>query len=240
MVKQTILPRSLEKKYDVSVPKRKSRDPYPWEEKLIGGHHRITREFFRCKGSSLNPVRKTFDSFGNPTMVFDCDGKARHSLPMKNDQEYIYPVLIEILNFIQGKTEKKVIVTSGHRCPVHNTYVDESKRNQTSKHLIGAEVDFYVKGMENKPEKIVQIIEEYYQSKYLEPAFTVFLRENRGKQSALLNKEILVRIHQKNEERNFDNRHPYPYISLEVRFDSEENTVVNYNWSKAHKGYLQW
>src|SRR5688572_14981430 len=113
------------------------RDPYPWEEGKVGKFPKITKEFFRCKGSLLNP----------PKPDADCGGK--HSLPLIHQKENVYSILIDLLNYLQQKTQKRVVITSGHRCPQHNTYVDPSARNQTSKHLIGAEVSFYVQGLEN-------------------------------------------------------------------------------------------
>jgi len=37
------------------------------------------------------------------------------------------------------------------------------------------------------------------------------------------------------EGRNFDNRHPYPYIELQVRHDRETGKPVSYSWNGAHK-----
>ena len=53
------------------------------------------------------------------------------------------------------------------------------------------------------------------------------------------NKEIFIKLYKKKEGRNFDNRHPYPYISIQVRFDTELNERVIYSWDKAYKNYLR-
>jgi hypothetical protein len=51
------------------------------------------------------------------------------------------------------------------------------------------------------------------------------------------NKEILIKLYLKNEGRDFDNRHPYPYVSIQVRFDRELNEKVVCSWQKAFNGY---
>jgi hypothetical protein len=51
------------------------------------------------------------------------------------------------------------------------------------------------------------------------------------------NKEILIKLYKKEEGRDFDNRHPYPYISVQVRFDCEHNEKVVSSWQKAFNGY---
>jgi len=225
-----------ETKYELAEPKLRGRNRYPWEERQVGGFPKITKEYFRCKGSSLHPLRSTHDSLGNIMQCVDCEGKEKHSLPLKEGKECIYPILIDLLNAVQEKAQKRVVITCGHRCPKHNQYADPSKRNQTSKHMIGAEVDFYVKGLEDDPEKVVQLIQKTYQEWSAEPPFAVFLTDSK-QPGASFNKEVSVKIHDKEEDRDFDNRHPYPYITIEVRFDRNEGKLVHYNWAKAHKGF---
>ncbi len=53
------------------------------------------------------------------------------------------------------------------------------------------------------------------------------------------NKEILIKVYQSNEGRDFDNRHPYPYICIEVLWDRNKKENVSFNLEKANKGYLQ-
>ena len=60
------------------------------------------------------------------------------------------------------KKKKQVVITSGHRCPEHNRYNDPLPKNQYSKHMIGAEVSFYVKGLEKNPEEVVVLLQEYF------------------------------------------------------------------------------
>ena len=68
----------------------KKRKPYPWEAKRIGKHLRITKEFFRCRGSVLSPpiqIHRQKDFIYH----LDCGGIEMHGLPLKNREEYIYP-----------------------------------------------------------------------------------------------------------------------------------------------------
>src|SRR5690606_2499225 len=95
---------------------------------------------------------------------YDCNGSEKHSLPLRDKKEFVYPILIDLLNYLQMKTEKRVVITCGHRCPDHNTYSDQSSSNRYSKHMIGAEVSFYIQGMEEEPEVILDLIQEYYKS----------------------------------------------------------------------------
>ena len=54
------------------------------------------------------------------------------------------------------------------------------------------------------------------------------------------NREIFIKLYQKNEGRNFDNRHPYPYISVQVRYDYDAQKKVTYSWDKAFRNYMRW
>jgi hypothetical protein len=217
---------------------------YYWESGLSPKHPPITKEFFRCKGSGLNPIHLVAENGKETLRYSDCNGPDKHSLPLKNQKEFIYPVLIDILNWIQLNTGKRLIITSGHRCPEHNSYVDPSPKNHCSKHMIGAEVSFYVQGMENDAEKIVQKILDFYknQPRYRgQKEYEIFYRYDKETDTAIqpwFNKEIFVKLYTKNEGRNFDNRHPYPYISIQVRYDRDLQERVSYSWPQA-QNYLR-
>lgn len=229
--------------FKVPPPEPVAPIPYVWETNLIGGCPKITKEYFRCKGSSLNPVRlvqkvKQVDHY------IDCGGG--HSLPLKDNKEFVYPILIDLLNHIQARTNCKVVITCGHCCPDHQAYSDPSPQNQYSKHMIGAEVAFYVQGMENSPEKISQLIQNYYKTepKYENHSDYVQFKpyeKNDANTSItpIYNKEIFLKIYKENEGRNFDNRHPYPYIAIQVRYDFEAKERVVYAWNLAHRNYLR-
>lgn len=202
---------------------------YEWRKE---GPAPITKEFFRCKGCSTNPPYTN-----NEETVTDCGGWRKHSLPVKEKEEFIYPILITLLNYVQERTGHKVIITSGHRCPQHNTYVDPGRGNQYSKHMIGAEVSFYVEGME--PLAIVEIIQEYYK----DTEYALFKRyegETNVSTPPWSNKEIFIKLFKESEGRNGDNQHPYPYLSIQVRYDRERGEAVTYSWAQANKGiYLK-
>ncbi len=224
-----------EKVFSEVCSSEKKREKYPWEEVYSGALLRITKEYFRCRGSDVNPARIKEE-------IVDCGGVDKHGLPFQGDQEFIYPVLIDLLNHIQEKSQTGVVITTGHRCPVHNRYADSSKIAQSSKHQIGAEVDFYVEQFESKPLLVIQWIMDYYQANS-NAEYNRFIRCQKNpeglKHPGWYNKEIFLRIHEKNEGRDFDNRHPYPYITIEVRFDKIKNEPVVYDWPKANTGYLR-
>ncbi len=226
-------------------PQKISFDPYPWEKGGIGNLPKITKEYFRCKGSNLNPVHIVQQN-GEPLRCFDCGGTEKHSLPLRDDKEFIYSILIDLLNHLQSKTGKRVVITSGHRCPEHNAYVDASPSNQHSKHMIGAEVSFYVHTFEEKPEAIIKLLQDYYKNnpKYTgQKEFEEFQRYEKNDTdvttSPWYNKEIFVKLFKKKEGRDFDNRHPYPYLSIQVRYDIATKEKVVFSWEKAHKNYLR-
>lgn len=222
------------------------REPYPWENRQAGDFPKITKDFFRCKGSGLNPVRLV-QKDKELIRYYDCGGPQKHSLPLRDQKEFIYPILIDLLNYIQIKTNKRVVITCGHCCPDHNLYIDSSPANQTSKHLIGAEVDFYVQGLEQQPEKVVDLILAYYREtpKYKGlKDYEEFKRYDKEdikiSTQPWYNKEIFVKLFRKTEGRDFDNRHPYSYLSIQVRYDWDLEEKVNYSWDKAFRNFHRW
>lgn len=231
--------------YPIAMPEASPRSAYPWEI----NHHlpKITKDFFRCKGSVHNPPR--FDlpaEGGQPAPCLDCEGGNRHGLPVIHGKEGVYPILLDLLNYVQKKTSRRVIVTSGHRCPLHNMYIDHSKENLISKHQIGAEVDFYVQGMEDRPLEVVGLLMQYYQEQELYAgqkeyqSFSRYEKEDAHVATApWMNKEVYIKMHQKGEGRNFDNQHPHPYISIQVRYDRDRKEKVVYDWKKANQGYVK-
>ena len=138
--------------FPIAPPQLALRASYPWETE--GNLPRITKDFFRCKGSSLNPFM--IDKG-------DCEGGSQHGLSVLKGKEGVYPILLNLLNYLQKKTEKKVVITCGHRCATHNAYADPSQENRFSKHQRGAEVDFYVHGSEGKAEEVPSLLMQSYQ-----------------------------------------------------------------------------
>ena len=202
-------------------------EPYAWEERFSGNLAKITKEHFRCKGTSFNPP-----FMRDKVRVADC---GKHTLPLRDGKEYVYPILIELLNYLQFKTNKKVIITCGHRCIDHNIYVGGPTY---SKHIIGAEVAFYVQGMESEPGLIIKYLIDYYKD-HSNSQYREFKRYDKNDSSVAtqpwFNKEIFIKLFSKTEGRDFDNSHPYPFISIQVRLDG--NKPVSYTWPQANNYY---
>lgn len=214
----------------IDTPKQRIREPYSWEHYLTGELPKITKEYFRCHGQGKSPPRNVDANF-----YYDCGGYDKHSLPIREHREYIYPVLIDLLNHVQMMTHKKVIITCGHRCPVHDRYAQNGRYTALSKHLIGAEVDFYVEGMESQPEKIITILKDYY-AQHGDKEYATFVRGHHEEG----NKEVSFKIYQKDEARDLDNQHPYPYIAIQVKYDRELNKKVVCTSDEATHCYLRW
>ncbi|MCE5294525.1 MAG: hypothetical protein LLF94_07940 [Chlamydiales bacterium] len=209
--------------------------PYPWQPQ--GGSVRsITKEYFRCKGNFANPPLIITKDGKEINRFYDCSGADKHSLPLRDGKEFIYPILLDILNHVQNVTGNSVIVSSGHRCITHQAFMDPSPKGSSSKHQMGAEVDFYVQGLEEQPMKIIEIILNYYKD---DPAkeyktFSRFEKPTDVSTAPWLNKEIFIKLFKRTEGRNHDNRHPYPYISIQVRFDRQKNERVTFSPELAH------
>ena len=235
--------------FPIFIPNTRVREPYSWEEGTTENLQRITKEYFRCKGSKLNvPFYDNTDE-DKPITYEDCGGGTTHSLPIIHGKEGVYPILLELINYLQQKTQKRVIITCGHRCPLHNKYSDRSKHNRTSKHMIGAEVDFYVQGLEDRPMEVVELIFQFYREKkgkgYVGVReYEIFNRYEKVDTDVStmpwFNKEIFIKLYSETEGRDFDNRHPYPYISIQVRYDRDTKERVVYSWDKATSEYLRW
>lgn len=216
---------------------------YPWKSGTGANFAKITKEFFRCKGCPLNPQR-VITQGGALVKQGDCAGAASHSLPLHEGKEFIYPILIDILNYVQKKTDKPVVITCGHQCPTHRQYAKAEGEKLPSKHMNGTEVDFYVAGLENQPQKIIDILMAYYEenSKYKgKKEYLEFTRYTKGdiniKTQPWMNQEIFIKLYTPSEGRNFDNRHPFSYISIQVRYDMEKNQKVNFSWDEAEKNF---
>lgn len=215
---------------------------YPWSPSQ---EKKITKYHFRCKGNLCNPPLIDIQN-GQKKYTFDCEGSEQHSLPICNGEEFIYPILIDLLNHVQNKAQAKVIITSGHRCPEHNAYIDPSPQNASSKHLIGAEVSFYVEGYERSPAKVIEWIKEFYSthpSKRLDKELATFQTYDKNdiplKTKPILNKEVFIKTYQQNEGRNRDNTHSFPYVSIQVRWDQDKNERVLYSPQQAHHGFYR-
>jgi len=202
----------------------------------------ITKEFFRCRGSSLHLPIPVISDGKVVENIFDCAGSSTHSLPIREGKEYIYPVLIEILNTIQQKTRKQVVITSGHRCPQHHRYANAKGGPNSMKHMMGGCVTFYVAGLEDKPKEILKAIFAYYKnypvSEKEKQKYTEFSRSdptNDTTTAPWYNKEIMIKFYKSNEGRDGDNAHPFPYFSIQVRFDREKNASLLFRQNEAEQ-----
>ncbi len=208
---------------------------YPWETAGAPHLRPITKEHFRCRGRRSHPPKPNH----NGELQGDCDGYFEHGLPVRNGEEGVQPILIELLNILQEKTKNQVIVTSGHRCPKHQAYLYSHPKAQASKHQVGAEVAFYIPNWE--PENLIPIIENFYKShsRYEQrPSYLHFKRwdkETDVRTPPWYNEEIFIKIYQQDEGRNEDNSHPFPYLSIQVRYDMEKGEKVQYTWKGSQE-----
>jgi hypothetical protein len=241
-VKDPIVRLSSELYFTNSLPRRKEKEKYPWEERYIGSFTKITKESFRCRGSSSHGERMIINSDGLEERLVDCEGLGSHSLPVREGEEFIYDILIDLLNHVQAKNKKRVIITSGYRCPIHNRYCNHTKINASSKHQIGGEVDFYVEGMEQDVEVIVEQLIDYYKEQ--EPSYQQFrkvIREKNGIQYPVWsNKEISISISHYKISGDLDNAFSHPYITIDLKLDRERGERVEYSWQKANNGYMRY
>ena len=233
---EPVVRKNSQKEYVLKEPVAKRAPIYPWDKKGPSKYTKITKEHFRCKGSFANPVRTVVQKNGSLERYFDCGGMDRHSLYLKEGQEYIYPVLLNLLNYIQEVSGHKVIITSGYRCPDHNAYVDPA--NHSSKHMVGAAVTFYVQDFDIQ--KVVLLIQKYYaQNKELSSFERYTKNDTDCSTPPWMNKEVYVKLYMGSEGRNPDNGHPFPYLSLQVRHDMIRDKKVAYSWEEAFRSYLR-
>jgi len=233
---------SDERPYIIAEEPTKNTPPkFPWEYGTQHGIPPITKEFFRCQGSPLNQKKITLSDLGDTEELSDCGGYEEHGLPLRDGKEFVQPILINLLNALQEKFSERVVITSGHRCPKHNTYVDPSTFNKTTRHLLGAEVAFYVENFENRPQEVIKSIQEYFakedEKKYRQ--FHRWEKETDVSTKPWYNEEIFIKLYKKEEGRDFDNRHPYPYISVQVRYDRNKHEKISYSWDKANRQFLR-
>ena len=109
--------------------------------------------------------------------------------------------------------------------------------------MLGAEVDFYVEGMEEEPLKIVELLQTYYAENFEDKSYTQFERfEKEGLNVSTppwLNKEIFIKLYLPHEGRSVDNPHNYPYIGIQMRFERQTNSKVSFDAS-ASQNYLRY
>jgi hypothetical protein len=84
--------------------------------------------------------------------------------------------------------------------------------------------------MEGSPLDVVQILIDSYKGQRGLENFQKF-------EKSWQNKEICIKLRTSSEGRNGDNQHPYPYLSLQVRWDRQSQELVSYEWKRAHLEY---
>jgi hypothetical protein len=213
-----------ESRLALNPPQKKVFERYPWQkaERL---YPLITKEHFRCKGCTTN-VAKMISRGGAIELCRDCDGMDGHTLPIRDEKEFVYPKLLEILNAIQDKFSLPVRITSGHRCQEHQHYITEGLGSRFSKHLIGAAVTFYVEGMESNCELVIDAIQDLYRNKdggVSNQELSAFRRWDVDKTDVSTppwyNKEIFIKLFLPHEGRDGDNSHAHAYIEIQMRYD---------------------
>jgi hypothetical protein len=110
--------------------------------------------------------------------------------------------------------------------------------------MLGAEVSFYLEGLEMNPELVIETLKRYYADLYTTPDFTEFQRHVGSSIDVSIapwyNKEIFIKLYQSHEGRNGDNPHTFPYIAIQVRYDKEKRERVLYSWDKAFNSYMRY
>lgn len=221
----TITRQSDEKRYPLPTPVLHKRAPYPWEHTIAP----LTLEHFRCHGNPLNPPLQRGD-------VYHADCNGAHSLPIREEQEFIYPPILPLLNHLQDTLQTPVTITSGHRCPTHNTYLDPE--NASSKHQIGAEVTFLIPHL--PPETILEALFLYFDPRG-EEAFSRWDPEKTNVSTPpWYNKYVFIKLFLPDEGRDLDNSHPHPYIAIQVRRDPTTNQPVSYSWPEAQRRFWRY
>lgn len=201
---------------------------YPWEP-IHGSIPRITPYFFMCKGRIDHP--HVFSPQGQ--VIFDCVGHVYHSMFLKEGRAFVYPILLKLLNYVQKELHAPVIITSGNRCVQHNSYISRENTNKKNKYMVGAQVDFYVYGYEEQPERVMEILQKFYVNQA--SAYSQFYSVQTGMLSpSYKNQEVAIHLFDRTERRNSDNAHSYPYLSIEVLIANGHSVNVNQDWQNGY------
>ena len=98
--------------------------------------------------------------------------------------------------------------------------------------------------MEDRPLEVIGLLMQYYQESPEYQGKKEFLHfdryqknDTRTSTQPWMNQEIFIKLHQKHEGRDADNRHPHAYVSIQVRYDRHRKQRVLYDWRTANLGY---
>lgn len=216
--------------YPLLPPQKKEKEKYPWEKEAQVKLDPVAVSDFICKGSKKHPNRIIVRASQEELSYEDCGGKEEHGTPT------IYPILPRLLNRVQELTGRRVVITSGFRCPKHEQYLHPGEVAPSSLYTHGAACDFYVEGLQNSPQIVIKIIQDFYKQDPAtshDPSFTVFHRLPLDTSHAVtpwINREICLIINTDQEGRNPDNAHDFPYISLLVHYDREAKKPIKTTW----------
>lgn len=202
---------------------------YPWEISLPCGIESITINDFRCKGS-VSHKKKASKGRSTSVYIMDCNSES-HSLPLRGGKEYVFPVLIDMCNYVQQELKSCVKIAAGHRCDAHSRYQLASLRNVGSRHRACALVTLYVENCSDTPEKVVDSIASFlasdcYKRDNIFKTSCKYIHQG-TKNARLTSKEFDVGI--ASQEALQDSEHlsaPY-YITIKVLYDYEAKSSVN-------------
>jgi hypothetical protein len=215
---------SSEKNYHIDSLELATRQLYPWENETK--YPKITINTLRCRGSKDATPIKSGDK-----IFEDCGGLHDHGLPYQDGEEFIYPALITLLNRVQNSFDKKVVVTSGHRCPKHHNYLVKGQ-SKISRYMMGCKADFTVEGLENRPEEIIVKIMDLYPNEK-------FQKINQADGSTLYtSKQFHLMINKEGEHSILGEKH-HPVVSVDVRYDQDKQEAIILDWDKSFHGFIR-
>lgn len=226
---------------DLKSPERLQISAYPWDATTRTPLPPITKHYFQCRGCLQHPP-KMIQRGGESIHLYDCRGGEQHSLPLRDGQEWIAPLLLVMLNFCQERFERPVHITCGHCCLDHRTYLYPHASSEGVGHVLGAEVDFYVEGWESRPERVVQALLEFYRTRWNHDQHEKgeFSYDEKDGSRFWKNREVVLSIHAAHLGRDEDNNHSYPYLTIRVRYDKESKDTLKYSWDRALKSYYRY
>lgn len=187
---------------------------YPWNT----CHPRflsLTKYSFQCSGT--NPE-------ADIPLHQKCLGTLHHGLPLVNGKEYIYPRLIDLLNFLQKENKEKIIVIRGHICPKIFSLLDTQEQHE--KYLIGAMVK--VSSQINWEKNLSPLVKKFYDKKKEEdPLYEI---ENSPYAITFINQEFKFIIHPSSLTN---------IMEIEVLYDKEKDSPIKFT-EKDIQNYLRY
>ncbi len=187
---------------------------YQWE-KQHSPLPSFTKYSFRCTGTNQEENIPSYKK---------CLGTLQHGLPLYNGKEYIYPRLIDLLNFLQKENNEKISIIRGHLCPKVFALLDIKEQN--NKYLIGAIVK--ISSKINWEQNLPFLIKKFYEKKK---------EENPLQEINNSNYPIIFT----NNEFKFIIYKPLTtnIMEIEVLYDKEKDLTINFTIEDA-QNYLHY